>query len=93
MSNDKTIWKYELSEDQHFQLNLPAGAIILCVQIQNGRPCIWAEVDPRADRNITRHFAWVGTGHIIPENAFQYIGTIQPHPFVFHLYEVRDEQP
>lgn len=46
----KKIYKYriEVTDDQNIEM--PVGAKILTVQTQNGVPCIWAMVDPNAEK-------------------------------------------
>ena len=49
-NNMKKIYKYriEVTDDQNIEM--PVGAKILTVQTQNGVPCIWAMVDPNAEK-------------------------------------------
>ena len=65
-----TIYKYELLKPQT-TLSMHKGAKILCVQVQEHfmkeRPCIWALVDPQAEKE-ERHFKVYGTGHEIGEH-------------------------
>ena len=84
----KTIWKYPLDVADHQVLNIPAGAEILCVQVQNGQACLWALVNadaPPARRGIFIH----GTGHEVNRLAGKYIGTFQlmGGALVFHVFE------
>jgi hypothetical protein len=83
----KTIWKYSMMTPE-CDFEMPKGAQILCVQVQNEIPQIWALVDPGLDRN-TRRFRTYGTGHDIPENPGKYIGTIQMYRgrLMFHVFE------
>jgi len=70
-------------------ISMPAKAEILCVQAQNGKPCIWAMVDIEADKD-ERTFHIYGTGHPVETGAnLIYIGTFQQNNgvFVFHLFE------
>ena len=80
-----TIWKYPLTL-RGLTIDMPAGATILTVQLQDETPTIWALVDP--DRPCeTRTFTIVGTGHRVPD-GLGYVGTFQQPPFVWHLFEV-----
>ena len=81
----KTIWKFPFSIDDEFVLNMPYGAVPLAVHMQNGGPCLWAEVNTRKV-SFPRHFSIVGTGHPMPEG--KHIATFQNPPFVWHLYEI-----
>jgi hypothetical protein len=84
-----TIWKFPLTVVDEQSVKMPAGARILCVQMQGGLPCLWAEVNtsaPMRARSIVIH----GTGNPMPaesECVRSYIGTFQSGPFVWHAYE------
>jgi hypothetical protein len=79
------IFKYPFEVAGMFQIPMPKGAEILAVQLQGGQPCIWARVDPKAPR-VLRQFWVLGTGHPMPEDPGDYVGTFQMDPFVWHLY-------
>jgi hypothetical protein len=84
-----TIWKYEIMPGV-FDLNMPAGARILSVQVQRGKPYVWALCCP--DNEIEkRRLCVVGTGHSTPENIenARFVGTFQLNggELVFHLFE------
>lgn len=80
-----TIWKYQIQIVDSFALKMPKGATILCFQMQDGWPQIWATVDPDAEPE-ERRFAVVGTGNPMPA-VRDYIGTVQVGRFVWHLFE------
>lgn len=40
------IYKYPIETVDQQQVKMPDGAQILTVQVQNGKPCLWAMVDP-----------------------------------------------
>lgn len=87
----KTIYKYQLEVIEKQIVELPLGAQILTVQVQNGEPCIWAEVY-NENKLVKRVFEIFGTGHELREGMGvdrKYIGTFQIHDgaLVFHLYE------
>jgi hypothetical protein len=63
----KTIWKYPLHLIDKQTVNMPKGAEILTVQIQNGTITMWALVDPESVK-IKRTIEIFGTGH--PINTF-----------------------
>lgn len=83
------IYKYNIPVVDFFELELPIGAKILCVQTQNEMPCIWAMVDPSAAKH-PRRFSVIGTGHEIEFTTTLYIGTFQMMngSFVGHLFEL-----
>jgi len=88
----KAVWKFPLQAIDGQTVEMPEGAKILCVQVQNGVPCMWAVCDPAVTvRKEKRYFAVVGTGHphdVIPKD---YIGTFQLEGggLVFHVFEVK----
>ncbi len=68
-------------------MNLPAHAKFLRVNMQDGRTACWFEVDLEECRMIeTRTFLIVGTGQIFSE-GLTYLQTFFEGPFVWHLYE------
>lgn len=81
----KTVHKFPLWADAA-RVQMPAGARVLAVQIQNGVPCLWAEVDTEQQLE-TRIFRTVGTGHELGDGLV-YVGTYQMPPLVFHVFEV-----
>lgn len=89
------VWKFPATRDDdvedQFSIDMPRGAEILAVQMQHGKPCIWALCDTEAKKE-PRNFVWVGTGHEYPARFYQglsYVGTIQQAGgnLVFHLFE------
>jgi len=87
---NKVIWKYELNTTDVQKLGMPKGAEILTVQTQFDKPCLWALVNPDAEKE-TRGFMTYGTGHTIPTEPYphKYIGTYQLNSgvLVFHVFE------
>ena len=83
-----TIWKFPIEIADVTSVNMPVDAKILCLQMQHGVPCLWAEVDPTAPM-VRRMFRFVGTGRDVADDLGPYIGTIQSGDgfYVFHLYE------
>lgn len=87
----KSVWKYELEVVGRQYVDMPEGSVILTVQDQYGKPCIWVEVDTKASLN-KRVFETFGTGHPINEDLSierKYIGTYQLEggSFIGHVYE------
>ena len=84
----KTVFKYKLQTTDSQQIEMPESSEVLCVQMQNGIPFIWAKVDTNNELK-KRHFVIVGTGHPLPSNPLNYIGTyqLQYGGLVFHLFE------
>lgn len=89
-----TIWKFPLINPGGSEwVRMPKGAKILCVQVQNNAPYLWAEVHANAEPE-ERLFSVVGTGWAMTERAEdkrQYVGTFQIHggELVFHVYELQ----
>ena len=90
----KRIYKYKsTSTAEEQKLQLPFDARILDVQIQNGRLCLWAIVDPSKD-NLMRTFRVFGTGWDLPYrfvNRYVHLKTVQDGGFVWHVFEVIGE--
>ena len=88
----RRIWKYEVEpnsakDDVHrIKLKVPFGARPLTVQIQDGKACLWVEVDEKAPLEQFVLFC-VGTGFGIPPNPpAQYLATIVQGAYVWHFY-------
>lgn len=86
MKTDK-IWKYHLTPDNEQHVEMPEGARILDIQVQENRPVVWALVDTDAPKELVR-FYMIGTGEEICEDTSKlcYVGTFQVAHFVFHVF-------
>lgn len=92
----KAIWKYVLAPTDQQTIEMPKGAVIICIQVQSEVPCLWALVDPALEKE-NRVFATRGTGHKHPDEQWtnlQYIGSYQlgiagPGSFVGHVFELK----
>jgi hypothetical protein len=87
---DKVIYKYKLSPLKQQDIEMPKGAIILTLQMQDDTPCIWALVNPLEEKEVVT-FELIATGEKI-ENAdlMEYIGTFQVTVgvvLVFHVFK------
>jgi len=84
-----TIWKFPLQTTDFQVISLPIGHRILCVQVQGGTPCLWAQVDPERD-SAQVGIRIYGTGHQVHRIDQSYIGTYQLNDgrLVFHVFEV-----
>lgn len=84
----RTIHKYKLAVIDFQIIMMPINAKILSVQVQIDTPCIWAEVIDDVQLEA-REFYMIGTGHPIPNEPIEYIGTFQLNGgrLVFHLYK------
>ena len=87
----QTIYKYELEVSELQEIYMPQGAGVLDVQNQNGKICVWAEVDTEAIE-VKYTFAIFGTGQELRvpyENCKAlYCGTIQFYGYVWHVYQI-----
>lgn len=86
-----TVHKFPLAVQDMQDVAMPRGALILAVQTQRERLCLWALVDDAEARTESRRFRIAGTGHRI-ESALHhhYVGTFQLDDgnLVFHVFEV-----
>jgi hypothetical protein len=83
-----SIFKYPIPIQDTITLDMPAGAEVLTVQVQRGKPCIWAKVDtsrPMEDRV----FYLRGTGQMFNGKEGRHVGSFQMDGeyLVFHLFE------
>jgi hypothetical protein len=80
------VYKYDASMSEDMQIEMPAGAKLLCVQNQNERPQLWALVDTSAPPAVRRVFFKV-TGEDASEGT--YIGTVllNRDSFVVHYFD------
>ena len=87
----KTVYKYPLKIDDYQKVNLPMGAKILCIKVQNGIPCLWALIDKEQTYDEAVTIRCAGTGHDIKDEV-EYIDTIMVAggALVFHLFKVLD---
>lgn len=81
----RQVWKFPLTYLD--RLEMPKGATILSCQPQGEQVCLWALVDPAAEKEI-RECATIGTGWTIDDVArVAYVGTVQVGEFVWHVFE------
>jgi hypothetical protein len=81
----KTIYKYTL-DSKDCTLQLPKGAEILTIKLQNNIPTLWALVNPMTVTE-ERHICIVGTGWQVEDNM-KYITTYMDAYFVWHVFEL-----
>ena len=84
-----TIWKFLIDTTDMQEIEMPEGAEILTVQLQHGKPCLWAIVNPEAACRQNRRIETFGTGHLMSEQARRYVGSYQLYggDLVFHVFE------
>lgn len=83
------IWKYALMPDNEYSVEMPAGAEVLCVQVQGSELCIWAKVSP-SNPPERRWFGVRATGQPFTRDQGRYVGTFQLYGggYVGHLFEL-----
>lgn len=81
------IWKYQLAVDDVQHFSAPRNAKPLSVQMQRGVPTLWMHVDPNEPLEIATVSTY-GTGHQMPPNPGEYVGTYQTldGSLVFHVF-------
>lgn len=89
MDQHTTIWKYQLLHKENQHIDMPGDAKVLCVQVQDGIPCLWAKVDPAA-KPRTRTISVIGTGWVFECRPRAYIDTFQQAggALVYHVFEL-----
>jgi hypothetical protein len=80
------VWKFEIPAQPSFTLDMRLGARVLSVQLQDGKPMLWALVDTSQPER-TFAFRSVPTGLEFDPTGLTFAGTFQPLPgLVFHLF-------
>lgn len=85
----RKIYKYPLEIVDEQIVNVPAGAILLTVQVVNNEICLYAIVDesqPLKQRLINIY----GTGQPIDDEIYlksRYIDTVIHGQYVWHIFE------
>ena len=81
------VWKFPLKLLFSQEVEMPVGARPLCVQVQHGTPCIWAQVDPSTSGRTSRRVTLAPTGYQFEQAPpGDYLGTVQMGELVFHVY-------
>jgi len=86
----QTIWKFPIENSGVQIIEMPTGAQIINVGIQNEILCMWAVVNPETETE-SRHFEIYGTGHPMrAEIRKEFIGTyyLKGGAYVFHIFEI-----
>lgn len=86
------VYKFPLEISDEQKVSMPEGAKVLTVQVQKGKPCLWAECNTD-EEPVLRTFLIRGTGHPIDDEIEkEYIGTIQmcEGSIVFHVFEKKN---
>lgn len=86
---EHTIYKYPLDVQKVQRIKMPSDSEILCVQMQNGKPCLWVSCSPMLEM-LYRVINMTGTGHDLSNRVMgKYIGTFQMSEgeLVFHVFD------
>ena len=81
----KTIWKYPISSVPCQKIEMPLNAEILCVQLQDHIPTLWALVETEEPKRIFYILTYYTGSYWIDEKG-QYIGTYQLAGLVHHVF-------
>lgn len=82
----KIIWKFPLELKDESLIEMPTNSEILCVQMQDGDPYLWAVVDESAPK-VMRRIYTRGTGQSLGRaQGWPYVGTFQSFRLVFHVF-------
>jgi hypothetical protein len=82
------IWKFAVGIiDAEQKIIMPKVSKFLTAQMQDGKPQVWAIVDPETEftEKIFRVYA---TGQSLPKEEGNYIGTVQIWDTVWHIFEI-----
>ena len=81
------IWKFDLKKERTQLVKMPEISKIMDIQMQNGKPVMWALVSPDTSE-IEVKINMYGTGWEIETGAFkdEYLSTVQDGEFVWHFF-------
>lgn len=82
------IFKYPLVVSDRQYVTMPIGAELLTIQLQHGKPYLWAWVDEHAVPSA-QAIMMCGTGQPFPEGKMgKYLGTLQLDggDFIVHTF-------
>ena len=81
----RTIWKYPIDTTSCHEIEMPLNAKILCVQLQDHIPTLWALVETEETKRIFDILTYY-TGDDLIDKKIQYIGTYQLAGLVYHVF-------
>ena len=86
----RKIYKYELPVDGGIITIKQCIIKILSIQEQNGKPMMWAIVDPDNEVVDPLEIVAIGTGWELPTGLDDYLGTAQDeYGFVWHYFALK----
>jgi hypothetical protein len=87
------VWKFALELVRPpWILEMPRGARLLDVQLQDGAPKLWAVVDVGAPL-VGRRLRIVGTGHDLDGEVGEHVGTFLTGPLAIHVFDLGECAP
>lgn len=78
------IHKYPLEFTDHQSIDMPLGAKIVHIDLQDNQLCVWAEGNPEHPK-VQRKFELYATGEKI-ETMARHLKTVLIGRFVYHIY-------
>ena len=92
----REIWKYILDRTDRAPVSMPKGAQVLSAGVQGDCDlvCIWALVDPEAER-VGRRISVYGTGWPIADDPGVFVGTVSTADgaLVWHVFDGGEVTP
>lgn len=81
------VFKYQLGVVDEQMVRIPIGAEFLHLAVQNKILCLWAKVDPSAEKTERLIFIH-GTGHEMDPRARKHLGSffLSGRDLVFHAF-------
>ena len=86
----KVVWKYDIPYDYQFDIDMPAGAKILCVGVPAGELCMYAEC-VKGNLLESRTFKLFYTHSYFDDEGMSYVGSLSVGRYVAHVYEVHKQ--
>jgi hypothetical protein len=83
-----TVYKYQFEFAEEITIELPASSYILSIQMQDGKPSLWARVD--TDNEVVPYkFECYWTGQaIVDVEKLGFIATVQANEgLVWHVFQ------
>ena len=90
----RIVYKYSVPYADDVEIEMPQGAQVLSVQLQHGKPTLWALVEDTHPTTL-RCFFWRATGDPLRRHRAyaKFIGTVQDNNLVFHLFDMGEDSP
>lgn len=80
------IWKQTLVVMEHQKVVMPANAQVLYADLQDDQVCLWYLCD--GPPSVTWDIVICGTGHLVPREPRQYLGSVLQGRFVWHIWRL-----